>query len=513
MRDLNGRAIRPSELPSGITGYFVLKNHWRLISRLERITDNILIVVAFFLSYYFRDEFLSVGAIFGVVTNHTVEASMLGPIEDYFVVLGLSLPVYNALLEILGAYRSMRMSSWFHILRSCVFASLLVFLCDGSLLYFLKLDLSRSFVGLFCGLSGFALFVERYSILQLLRYFRIRGKNFRNVLIVGTGHQARRMYHEIIKQQQLGLRVVGFVAVKDPEEIQAQTEVYDLPSRIVADISGFESALKKFAVDEVLFTDVLDHFSSLREMAQMAAEEGVRVTLAADLFSLEIFQSDISYFGSIPLLHYSPSAGVGDSGAHVMKRIIDFTVSSLLIVLLAPALLVLAVLVKITSPGPIFFKQKRVGLNGRLFTLLKFRSMIVGAEQMLPELLERNEMNGPVFKIKGDPRITAFGSFLRRWSLDELPQLINVLKGDMSLVGPRPPLPNEVSLYLRKHRKRLSMRPGLTCIWQVSGRNEIPDFDRWAELDLQYIDNWSLKKDFELMLKTIPAVLIGSGAR
>jgi len=491
----------------------VLKNHWRLISRLERIADNVLIVAAFFISYYFRDEFLSLGAHSGLVASHTAEASQLGPIEDYFIVLGISLPMYNALLEILGAYRSMRMSSWLHILRSCIFASLLVFLCDGSLLYFLKLDLSRSFVGLFCALSGLALFLERYSILQLLRYFRIRGKNFRNVLIVGTGHQARRMYHEIIKQQQLGLRVVGFVAVKGAEGAQSQTEVYDLPSRIVADTEGFESALKKFAVDEVLFTDVIDLFSSLREMAQIAAEEGVRVTLAADLFSLEILQSEISYFGSIPLLHYSPSAGVGDSGAHVMKRIIDLCVSALLLVLLAPLMILIAVLVKLTSPGPVFFKQKRVGLNGRMFTLLKYRSMIVGAEQMLPELLERNEMNGPVFKIKGDPRITAFGRFLRRWSLDELPQLLNVLKGDMSLVGPRPPLPNEVSLYLRKHRKRLSMRPGLTCIWQVSGRNEIPDFDRWAELDLQYIDNWSLRKDFELMLRTIPAVLTGSGAR
>ncbi len=490
----------------------MLKNHWRLISRLERVADNILVVVAFFFSYYCRDEFLAIGGALGITSRASLAALPLGPIEDYLIVLGISLPLYNALLEILGAYRSMRMSSWWSIFRTCLFASLLVFLCDGSLLYFLKLDLSRSFVGLFCGLSGTALFIERCSILQLLRYFRIRGKNFRNIIIVGTGHQARRMYHEILKQQQLGLRVVGFVDVNGTDR-PAHTEVYDLPSRIIADTDTFEATLKKYAVDEVLFTDVMDHFRSLREMAQIAAEEGVRVTLAADLFSLELFQSDMSYFGSIPLLHYAPSAGVGDSGAHVMKRIIDLIVSAVLVVLLAPLMILIAVLVKVTSPGPVFFKQKRVGLNGRTFTLLKFRSMIVNAEQMLPELLKQNEMNGPVFKIKRDPRITAFGRFLRRWSLDELPQLLNVLKGDMSMVGPRPPLPHEVSLYLRKHRKRLSMRPGLTCIWQVSGRNEIPDFERWAELDLQYIDNWSLKKDFELMLRTIPAVLSGSGAR
>ncbi len=489
----------------------MLKNHWRLISRLERIGDNVLIVLAFFAAYYGRDAFIALGQQAGLFQFQ--EATELGRIEQYYIILGLALPLFNAMLELLGAYKSMRLASVWYLFRGALFASVLVFLCQGSLLYFLKLDFSRSFVGLFCALSGIFLFLERFAILRLLRYFRVRGKNFRNVLIVGTGGQARRMYLEIVKQSELGLRVAGFVSAQSIADVQSATEVYDLPARIVGDAASFEAALKKFAVDEVLFTDVIELLPSIREMAQIAVEEGVRVTLAADLFSLEIFKSDISYFGSTPLLHYSPSAGVADSGAHVVKRVIDIAISSVLVVVLAPLLLAIALLIKVTSPGPVFFKQRRVGLNGRLFTLLKFRSMIQDAEQMLPELLAKNEMRGPVFKMRRDPRITRVGRFLRRWSIDELPQLFNVLKGDMSLVGPRPPLPNEVSLYLRKHRKRLSMRPGLTCIWQVSGRNEIPDFDRWAELDLQYIDNWSLKKDFELILKTIPAVLSGSGAR
>jgi lipopolysaccharide/colanic/teichoic acid biosynthesis glycosyltransferase len=175
-------------------------------------------------------------------------------------------------------------------------------------------------------------------------------------------------------------------------------------------------------------------------------------------------------------------------------------------------MLIVAFGIRLQSPGPVFFRQKRVGKNGRLFILLKFRSMVQDAERKLDSLRDKNEMSGPVFKIKNDPRVTPFGRFLRRYSIDELPQLFNVLKGDMSLVGPRPPLPEEVSMYMRKQRKRLSMRPGLTCTWQVSGRNEIPDFEYWANLDLEYINTWSLWKDFKLLLRTIPAVLSGSGA-
>jgi lipopolysaccharide/colanic/teichoic acid biosynthesis glycosyltransferase len=165
------------------------------------------------------------------------------------------------------------------------------------------------------------------------------------------------------------------------------------------------------------------------------------------------------------------------------------------------------------TPGPVFFKQTRVGLNGRLFQMLKFRSMYLGSEANTEALKAYNEMQGPAFKMSNDPRVTPFGRILRRFSLDELPQLYNVLVGEMSLVGPRPPIPGEVSLYERRSRRRLSMRPGLTCTWQVSGRNEISDFAQWVKLDLDYIDNWSLLGDLWLLLRTIPAVLVGRGAR
>lgn len=498
----------------------MLKNHWRIISNLERFADNIIIVATFFLSYFFRDPLLNAFSQVGLGEIH--ELRSLASVEQYLVVLGAGLPLFNAILSVLGAYRSMRFSSAFKLFRICIFSSLLVFLCQGSLFYLLKLDLSRSFVAIFCLLSGVFLFIERALVLGFLRFLRLKGRNFRNLLIVGSGPQARKLYSEILKQPELGVQVQGFVVIK-PDDLgenegsgssldHHSSEVYDLPARVVADQHSFEAALKRLAIDEVLFTDIVQNLAQVEVMASIAAEEGVRVTLVADLFSLGIFRSDISYFGTMPLIYYEHEKGKDTVGLFI-KRCIDISVSGLALLLLSPLLLATALAIKIDTHGAVFFRQRRVGLNGRHFMLLKFRSMVDGAEQMMDVLRGRNEMTGPVFKLKEDPRITRVGRFIRRFSIDELPQLINVLRGDMSLVGPRPPLPEEVSLYKRKQRRRLSMRPGLTCIWQVSGRNDIPSFDEWAKLDLEYIDNWSLAEDFKLLCKTIPAVLFGIGAR
>ena len=193
-------------------------------------------------------------------------------------------------------------------------------------------------------------------------------------------------------------------------------------------------------------------------------------------------------------------------------RALDVAISALVLVLAGPVIGVAALAIKLTSPGSVLFKQTRMGLNGRIFTLYKFRTMIEDAHARREEVAHLNEMNGPAFKAKDDPRVTPVGRWLRRFSLDEIPQLWNVLKGDMSLVGPRPPIPEEVASYHRWHRRRLSMKPGLTCLWQVSGRNEIQDFDHWMKLDLQYIDNWSPSLDLKILLRTIPAVLSGKGA-
>ena len=195
----------------------------------------------------------------------------------------------------------------------------------------------------------------------------------------------------------------------------------------------------------------------------------------------------------------------------MLKRGLDVLPSAVLLVLGLPVVSLIALMVKISSGGGVLFRQTRCGLNGRSFTLYKFRTMVADAEERRRDLEHLNEMNGPVFKLRSDPRVTWLGRFLRKFSLDELPQLWNVLRGDMSLVGPRPPIPEEVAQYQRWQRRRLAMKPGLTCLWQISGRNQI-DFDRWMELDLEYIDSWSPMLDFEILLKTIPVVLSGRGA-
>ena len=409
----------------------MLKSYWRIISYLERIGDNALIIGAFFASYYLRDYLL-------IAANATAlpfpqELKELASIDRYFIVLGVALPLYNALLSMLGAYRSMRFIRWFALLRISVTASALCFLCLGATLFLLKLDLSRSFIATFTIVSGMGLFLLRVLVLSLLRFFRVRGKNFRNLLVVGTGVQARKLYLEIARQPDLGVRVCGFVDVhesrfeqyveeedsgeseereeNDPQLEAADSAVYDLPARVVANLESFEAALKKYAVDEVIFTEVVGNFSAVHELARIAAEEGVRVTLVADLFSLEIFQSDVSYFGKLPLIHYNPSPAGVDSPALVVKRMMDVVLSASALVVLSPLMLLVAVLIKLTSAGPVFFRQRRMGLNGRIFTLLKFRSMIENAESMLEELRAKNEMSGPVFKLKDDPRVTPHWSF------------------------------------------------------------------------------------------------------
>ncbi|MCC6953243.1 MAG: sugar transferase [Deltaproteobacteria bacterium] len=509
----------------------MLKSHWKTIARIERFADNAIIIAMFFLSYALRNPLIDFARAAGV--KAAAVPLSLAPIEDYLVVLAFAIPVYNVVLSGLGAYRSMRLSSAATLIRITSFASAIAFLCLAALLFLLKLDLSRSLIGLFCAFCAVGLFVERHFVLWVLRLFRLRGKNFRNVLIAGTGEQALRLVHEITSRPELGVRVIGLVALALDDAVEGQgigeldrranarsgtaRRTGDtgtrgvVPIEIVADPTTFEDALKRYATDEVLFTDVNKHFAQIEDLCQICADEGVGVSLAADFFSLEILKSDLSYFGDVPLIHYSrvPADGL----SIFLKRVVDALVSMVLIVVLSPLLAVIATWIRFESKGPVFFRQERVGLNGRRFTLLKFRSMVSDAESILPKLQKYNEMTGPVFKMTNDPRITRVGRFLRRYSLDELPQLWNVFRGDMSLVGPRPPLPSEVSHYLRKQRRRLSMRPGMTCTWQINGRNDIPDFEQWAKMDLDYIDNWSLTRDFALLMQTIPAVFRGTGAR
>lgn len=494
----------------------MLKQNWRLISAIERIGDNAVVVGAFLGAYYGRSSLLYWND--ELRLSLPFEGESLLPLQEYFVVLLIGLIGYAVVLNMMGAYGSMRLSSVWRLFRVALVSSTLVFCLMAASLFVLKYPISRSFIALFAVLGGCGLALERYAVLKLLRFWRRHGRNYRTVIICGVGEQAVRLARELASRPELGIHIRAFADLRAPASLnedssdvfRRELEGVAQVGRLLLGVSDVEQALKTYAIDEVIFTDVSSVMPQVEEVILICADQGVRTTIAADIFSIGLIKSEISFFGGMPLIHFQTPPG--DSWQLVLKRAVDILVAGIGLLALSPLFLLVALGVKSTK-GPILFKQTRMGLNGRLFQMFKFRSMYVGAERSLVALRASNEMSGPVFKMKDDPRITPFGRFMRRFSLDELPQLWNVLVGDMSLVGPRPPIPGEVSLYDRKSRRRLSMRPGLTCTWQVSGRNNISDFKDWVALDLDYIDNWSLSRDMLLLAKTIPAVLLGTGAR
>jgi exopolysaccharide biosynthesis polyprenyl glycosylphosphotransferase len=266
--------------------------------------------------------------------------------------------------------------------------------------------------------------------------------------------------------------------------------------------------IREQVIDEVIAACPRSVFGSLGSLVAICAQAGLPITLLTDIFGDYLPPPQVTRFDTMAALSFSP---VHHSRSKLgVKRAIDAVGSGVLLLLAAPIIGAAAVAIKLTSPGPVFFRQNRCGLYGRRFEMLKLRTMVLDAEDRQTTLLDLNEMDGPVFKIKNDPRVTKVGAILRRFSIDELPQLWNVLRGDMSLVGPRPPIPLEVARYQTFERRRLSVRPGITCLWQVNGRNAI-DFADWVKLDVEYIDTWSLKNDFKILLRTIPVVLNGSG--
>jgi exopolysaccharide biosynthesis polyprenyl glycosylphosphotransferase len=328
-----------------------------------------------------------------------------------------------------------------------------------------------------------------------------------HLVIVGTNARAVALAKRIEANPELGYRLTGFVDQRWSGEEQFRQAGYS----VVSDFNGFEDFLKDHVVDEVIIcTPVKSLYDWSSRILTQCEQQGITVRFVSDLFTPTIGRSRVERFDEQMVVTVDTGGMTGPTV--VIKRLIDFSVSLVLLILSAPLLLATMLAIKLSSAGPIFFVQERVGLNKRRFRLYKFRTMIADAEQRLAELERHNEVTGPVFKIKRDPRITRMGAFLRKTSLDELPQLINVLKGDMSLVGPRPlPVRDYRGFTQHWHRRRFSVRPGITCLWQVGGRNSIP-FERWMELDMEYIDQWSLMLDIKILLRTIPAVLKGSGA-
>lgn len=368
--------------------------------------------------------------------------------------------------------------------------------------------LSRIFLSILWPLQTAVLIFSRLVSRSILRYIRGRGYNYRNVLIIGRNERAGDMVQKIEQNPELGLRMLGFIDKENGKASSDPASFWRL--KFLGTLTDLATILKRDVVDEVfVFLPIKSFYSEIQDILLVCEKVGVEIKIPTDLFNLKVAKSAISTYDGIPLigLYTSPEM----NWQLVVKRSIDVAISAVLLVLFSPLFAVVSVLVKMTSRGPIFFKQQRVGYNGRIFSCLKFRTMVENAEALREALLGSNELSGPVFKIRNDPRVTRIGRFLRKTSMDELPQLINVLLGDMSLVGPRPPIPSEVDQYDLDTLRRLSMKPGITCIWQVNGRNSI-SFEKWMDLDRQYIDQWSLSLDFKILAKTIPAVLRGSGA-
>ncbi len=347
------------------------------------------------------------------------------------------------------------------------------------------------------------LWVSVVALRQLVfRGLAVREEPLDEALILGVGPMGRLTGEDLLTRGRR--RVTGFLAFSTEQPLSA------VPGPVLGKVERLEEVLCKMPVDIVYISgNVQKHGQEMQGAIKLCERFGIPFALPAHPFRMDRARPEQGYAVADGYLHFVTHAPAPHQMA--IKRLFDITASAAGLVLLSPLLLGVALIIKLTSRGPVFFRQKRVGLHGKPFNMLKFRSMVVNAEELRARLEALNEQSGPVFKIKNDPRITAIGRFIRKYSIDELPQLLNVLRGEMSVVGPRPPLPLEVEKYSAWQRRRLSVRPGLTCIWQVSGRNQI-SFEEWMYLDMQYIDNWTLLTDLGLILKTVPVVVTGRGA-
>jgi exopolysaccharide biosynthesis polyprenyl glycosylphosphotransferase len=371
--------------------------------------------------------------------------------------------------------------------------------------YVLRLDLSRFFLGLFSAYAWVLLLLFRLTAGRVVGVIRREFAAPHYVMVVGTGERAIRMAEALELSAEYGVRLRGFLSEQlenAPSEI-ALGSLYK-----VQPIGELPSILRQHVVDEIIFAVGSESLANLEEVFLLCDEEGVRTRVAVDFFPHVNSTVSLDRFGSTPLLTFT--AAPYDEIRLLVKRAIDIAIAAAGLVVLAPFMAAISILIRLTSPGPVIFRQVRCGLNGRRFLFYKFRSMCRNAEELRPALEHLNTRE-TVFKIPHDPRLTSIGRYLRKFSIDEWPQLWNVLRGDMSLVGPRPAVPGEVDRYQRWQRRRLRMRPGLTCLWAISGRDNV-DFETWMKLDMQYIDNWSLALDWKILLRTIPRVLIGHGA-
>jgi exopolysaccharide biosynthesis polyprenyl glycosylphosphotransferase len=458
------------------------------------LLDTAVINLAFALAYYVR-----------------YQLELLVPVSDafyapYLVYIPAQLGYTGLMLLFLaldGAYERRRGGSWLNEVYCITNASTTVGIVQFAVTFFIKPTVySRGLILEAVLITIVLLSVARLGQRMVQAQLRRRGYGVDRVLIVGAGEAGRAVMRSLVALPELGYQVVGFV---DDDPSKGDIGRF----KALGSLDAVAPLLQSEKVDEVIITLPWMYQRQITALVRTCEQQRVRARVVPDLFQLALNQVDVADVGGIPLIGIKEAAipRVG----RMIKRGLDISLALLALIIAAPFMALIAIVVKLESPGPALFRQTRIGECGRTFSMIKFRSMRHGAEAEKTKLLALNEADGPLFKIKDDPRLTRFGKIMRRLSLDELPQFINILSGDMSLVGPRPAPPDEVAQYQPWHRQRLEVPQGLTGLWQVSGRSDLT-FDEMCLLDIYYIENWSLGLDLSIMLRTIPRVLFGSGA-
>jgi len=474
--------------------------HRKLLLIFLKVGDLVLATLAYGLS-----TFLLVN--FGTGSTFSNFLSMRIKLAN-FLVFGVVLLSWHLIYSLCHLYESKRLYTASEVMLEAQKATGLATGCLLVIATAFKIRMvTFPFVLLFGAINSLALLSSRALLRGFLSGLRKRGRNLRHIVIIGTNARAVEFARRLRAKPEWGYRCLGFV----DEQWNGLSDFNRSGETLAGTFERFAEFLRSNVVDEVaIYLPLRSHHAQASAAASLCAQHGITVRYDSDVFGISKKGPAIEEFDADPYFVHSSENRHG--WPFVLKRVFDICGSFVLLLLLLPVLLIVACLIKLTSPGTVFFFQERIGTNKRRFHMWKFRTMVVGAERLLPQLTTKNEASGPVFKIKDDPRITPVGRFLRRSSIDELPQLFNVLKGDMSLVGPRPlPVRDFDGFNEDWQRRRFSVRPGITCLWQVQGRSSI-GFEQWMELDLKYLDEWSLWLDLKILAMTIPAVVRGSGA-
>ncbi len=472
--------------------------------RILILTDGLIVTASYFFAYFLRQHFHSFYKLNIIKSAHFISSSS-NLLSDYLTILFIVVPLWCGMFYFNGMYHSVRTKTVIELvwitLKSSIFATFFF----GLIAFLGKLGfISRLFFIIFVITTFILISLEKMAFSYFIRNKLIKGNNNKRVLVVGKGKRAAEFIKKVNSHPEWGIRIIGAIDDEPERKIISFKDI-----RIIGSMDDLPQILHKQVVDEVVFIVPRARLNYIENAIYSCEIEGIKVNIVVDLFDLKIARAYPTEIDGIPLLTLETS--IATEWELFIKRSIDVILSTIAIILLSPLFFVVAILIKLTSPGPLLFKQKRIGLNGRKFILYKFRTMYEGAQKKLANVNVFKEMDNPAFRKKKIQYITPIGKILRKFSVDELPQLFNVFIGHMSLIGPRPSVPEEVKQYEPWQRRRLSMRPGLTCLWQISGRNKL-DFEEWMKLDLKYLDNWSLWLDFKILIRTIPMVMLGIGA-